>query len=229
MPVSALSRALSAGAGVSPDPRTPGRARPRGERQIWRGFPPASGWLRSRPPHHDSRHLSPPWVVADGMSSKSTDSERYKKTEPSRCHSHPLVPRPEFCSPGASLSRLLVQVGLSGHGENGSVFRPAQEREGVGGFGACGSRTMAPGSESPALRRSGRHVADGAHAAHARPARLVPGGFTHAANVASPGDSHTSETHADRVAVGPCSGNYIDPNLPVVCFAIFTQDSLFSY
>lgn len=114
-----------------------------------RGRPGARGRPPRWPAHHDSRHLPPPWVAVSGMSSRGTDPGRYQKTEQSRRHPRPPVPRLGFRSPGASLSRLLVRAGLSGHGRSGRVFTTARERSGVGSVGACGSLATASGAEGP--------------------------------------------------------------------------------
>lgn len=117
--------------------------------------------------------------------------------------------------------------------------RACQDMDEAGGFSrqrgrGRGSAALGPvarsprprGQKVPALRRSGRRPAPHGHA---RPACLVPTWFAHTARGASSRDAHTSKAHTDRTEIRPCSGNYTDPNLPLVCFAIFTRDSLFSY
>lgn len=131
------------GAGVAPRPRPRGCERPRGDgADLERVAARLSGRLTTTPVTCRRRgSLS----VACHRGAPIPEGTRRQ----SRAGVTPARWSPDSGSPGASLSRLLVRAGLSGHGRSGRVFTTARERSGVGSVGACGSLATAPGAEGP--------------------------------------------------------------------------------
>lgn len=88
-------------------------------------------------------------IFVNGMSSNSTNFQRYKKalTEQSRCHLHPCLSQALVLLPRAHAVITSIES-LSGDKRNGRVLMTAEERKGVS------SLTMTPGQKAPEFWRS---------------------------------------------------------------------------
>lgn len=191
-----------------------------GTGQTWSAWPPASVAGSPRLPSLAAAVGRCQWHVIEGHRSRKVPEDRAEQASPPPAGPQTQVPQGPLCH-GFWSERACQDMD-----EAGGFSRQRGRGRGSAALGPVARSPRPRGQKVPALRRSGRRPAPHGHA---HPACLVPTWFAHTARGASSRDAHTSKAHTDRTEIRPCSGNYTDPDLPLVCFAIFTRDSLFSY